>query len=129
MDAPDLERLRVIILKRRAELLDLGDAELEPNREDPVAKTDEDAQPLNEMNQVLASRHNKLRAEELAGIEDALRRMAQDPDDFGYCADCQEPIAPRRLELMPWALRCVACQQKLGGPHKSSRRRHLADYH
>lgn len=128
MDAPELELLRAKLLARRAELLALGDAELEPNREDPVAKTDEDAQPLNEMNQVLASRHNRQRVEELTAIERSLAQMASDPDDFGYCIGCEEPIPLRRLELMPGTQRCVACQAKLAGPHPTSRRRHLNDY-
>jgi DnaK suppressor protein len=129
VEAQDIARLRAYLLARQAELLAQGDAVIEPNREDPVAKPDEDAQPLNEMHQVLASRHNRLRAEELSGIADALRRMAERPDEFGVCIDCEEDIPTRRLELMPWVTRCVTCQQKLAGAHRSGRRRHAGDYH
>ena len=30
---------------------------------------------------------------------------------YGVCVDCEEPIASRRLELVPEADRCVVCQQ------------------
>lgn len=46
----------------------------------------------------------------LVGIDDALRRLHSEPENFGICAGCGETIAPERLELMPWALHCVECQ-------------------
>lgn len=128
MDEHELAKLRDILLARRVELLTQGDVEIEPNREDPTAKADEDAQPLNEMEQVIASRRNKQRADELLRVQDALQRMDRDPDEFGICLRCEEPILLRRLEVMPWARHCVACQQALSNPHQSTRRRHLADY-
>ena len=32
---------------------------------------------------------------------------------YGICRECEEPIAKARLKVMPFATRCVACQQKL----------------
>jgi DnaK suppressor protein len=119
-------RRRLIELQR--ELVERGDVELKPNREDPVAKADEDTQPLNEMEQVIASRRNKERAQQLQLIAQALTRLDAAPDEFGYCMDCEEPIALRRLELMPWVRRCTSCEQKRSGPHSSTRRRHLSDF-
>lgn len=40
----------------------------------------------------------------------ALERV--DRGDYGLCVDCDEPIAARRLEALPWASRCVHCQEK-----------------
>ncbi|PKM31835.1 MAG: molecular chaperone DnaK [Gammaproteobacteria bacterium HGW-Gammaproteobacteria-11] len=40
-------------------------------------------------------------------LELTLRRL--DEDDFGYCVDCGEPIAPGRLRIEPAATRCVQC--------------------
>ncbi len=31
--------------------------------------------------------------------------------DYGICADCEQPIAPKRLESYPNAARCVLCQE------------------
>jgi DnaK suppressor protein len=30
--------------------------------------------------------------------------------EYGVCADCEEPISTRRLEVLPWAQLCVSCQ-------------------
>jgi DnaK suppressor protein len=30
---------------------------------------------------------------------------------FGICAACEEPIHPKRLAVIPWASRCVVCQE------------------
>lgn len=53
--------------------------------------------------------------EELGQVSRALRRLETDPD-FGACNDCGEPIAIARLQLEPWALRCVACESAHEGP-------------
>lgn len=47
---------------------------------------------------------------ELAQIEAALQRL--DTGRFGLCADCAEPIAAQRLNVQPWASRCMACQTR-----------------
>jgi DnaK suppressor protein len=31
---------------------------------------------------------------------------------FGICLGCQEPIAHKRLEAVPWAAYCLSCQAK-----------------
>ena len=30
---------------------------------------------------------------------------------YGICEDCEESIAPARLKAIPWARRCVSCQE------------------
>jgi DnaK suppressor protein len=40
----------------------------------------------------------------------ALRRM--DAGVFGLCLDCEEEINPKRLAAVPWAARCIACQER-----------------
>jgi DnaK suppressor protein len=42
-------------------------------------------------------------------IEEALRRLSQ--GSYGTCVDCGGPIEPKRLEAVPWALRCVEDQE------------------
>ena len=41
------------------------------------------------------------------GLSAALARI--DSGDFGYCDDCGEDIAVKRLELDPTAQRCISC--------------------
>jgi RNA polymerase-binding transcription factor len=33
-----------------------------------------------------------------------------DAGRYGKCQDCEEPIAPARLKVMPFTTRCVTCQ-------------------
>jgi DnaK suppressor protein len=112
----------------RDELLRSGPAKIEPNRTDPASTgvADEDAQALSEMMQVLASQRNKGQKDLLARIERALRKLATDPDDYGLCEQCEEPIAPKRLALMPYALLCTACQAARE-PRRPHTRRRLND--
>jgi len=45
--------------------------------------------------------------EQLAEVDRALEKL--DDDSYGSCDTCSEPIPPGRLEVHPWATRCVAC--------------------
>ncbi len=131
MNPEELESLRLLLIERRQALVKEGDLKAEPNRTDVQTLPDEDEQPLNEMNQVIASRRNRVRAEEIAGIDGALQRIQHDPDEFGICQDCEEPIAIGRLRLMPWALFCVKCQGRRGSQQRAARagrRRHAGDF-
>ncbi len=46
----------------------------------------------------------------LQAIEEALSRMEQ--GTFGICRDCGEPIAPERLNAIPWTRVCIECKEK-----------------
>jgi DnaK suppressor protein len=120
---------REALLALRAQVLATGPARIEPNRQDPSTSgvADEDAQALSEMLQVLASQRNRGQAEQLGRVEAALRQLAESPDDFGLCQECEEPIAAKRLALMPWAVLCPACQARRE-PRLGAGRRKLTDY-
>ncbi len=45
----------------------------------------------------------------LIRLENALKRI--DTDDYGICAECDEPIPFKRLLLMPEVIRCVHCSE------------------
>ena len=128
MDDNERKELRNHLLERRRELIEAGDLKAGPNRRMSLEQPDEDEQPLNEMNQVILSRRNRVRTEELAGIEAALRRMQDEPEEYGRCLDCDEFIPVGRLRLMPWAQRCVACETKHSGGPSDGRRRHALDF-
>ena len=92
-----------------------------------MGTVDEDAQALGEMLQVLSSQRNKGQKELMARIDQALRRIDDDPDDFGLCQDCEEAIPLKRLELMPYATLCAACQTKRD-PQRGAARKKITDY-
>ena len=127
MNAADRERLRQQLEQLKHELVSAGDEAIEPNRADGSTRTDEDAQPLNEMNQVIASRRNRMRAGSLQQIEAALVRLHHEPEEFGLCLECEEEIPIKRLELMPYAEYCVPCQGKRDEV-RGGRRSNLRDY-
>ncbi len=43
-------------------------------------------------------------------VESAIAKI--DEGLYGLCEQCEEPIARKRLDIMPWARQCVACQSK-----------------
>ena len=55
-----------------------------------------------------ATNLNRHRAR-LRAIEEALLRI--DEGTYGTCEDCGEEISVRRLNAVPFALRCVECQE------------------
>ena len=124
MTPKQLAAHREALLRLRAGVVSQGPARIEPNRTDEATTgvADEDAQALSEMNQVLASQRNRGQADLVARIDAALRKLATAPEDVGLCEDCEEPIAPKRLQLMPYAALCPACQSRreprLGGSRK-----------
>jgi DnaK suppressor protein len=44
----------------------------------------------------------------LRQVKAALRRIHD--GSFGTCIECEETISPKRLAAVPWALRCIQCQ-------------------
>ena len=51
------------------------------------------------------------RARQLEEVNRALEDI--DAGRYGVCRDCGEAIAPARLKVMPFAIRCVGCQANL----------------
>jgi DnaK suppressor protein len=51
----------------------------------------------------------QMKSETLNKINDALVRLEQ--GDYGYCFDCGEEIAEKRLRALPFAVRCKDCEE------------------
>jgi DnaK suppressor protein len=129
METAARQRHRQRLLDLRAEILSEGDIEAEAARDDPSAVgNDEDTQPLAEMSQSIASSRNRNRTDVLARVTAALKRLDEDPESFGLCTECEEPIAAKRLDVMPYVELCVECQQAHDGPVNKGGRRHLRDF-
>ena len=45
----------------------------------------------------------------LRDVKGALRRIHD--GCFGTCVECESAISPRRLAAVPWASRCIQCQE------------------
>jgi len=57
----------------------------------------------------LAMRNVDRESNLLRQVKAALRRIGD--GSFGTCVECESAISPRRLAALPWALRCIQCQE------------------
>ena len=48
-------------------------------------------------------------AKQLKMIDDVLARIGD--DEFGMCERCGDMISKTRLDAVPWATRCISCQE------------------
>lgn len=62
-----------------------------------------------ENDQVLDALDGQIRVE-MKQIENTLARM--DEGTYGECETCGKPIAPKRLEALPHAARCITCEEQ-----------------
>ena len=96
----------------RAELASLADASgATTDDRKPVELDQQSVGRLSRMDalqgQAMAAALEARRAGRSKAIVAALARM--DEGEFGFCEDCGEPIALKRLELDPTVMRCVSC--------------------
>ena len=113
-DHIDVSLFRQLLLQRRDEL-------------QAVAETGHEASATVELDQSKVGRLSRMdalqaqamsqeterrRELELAQITAALRRI--DSGDYGYCTECDEPIAEARLRFNPSASLCIHCAERKG---------------
>ncbi|CAN0511485.1 unnamed protein product, partial [Laminaria digitata] len=106
-----IEKFRALLEARKAELETSID-----NASDSAAPVELDQQVQGRLSrmdaiqgQAMAQATIERRRIEIAQIDAAFRRMEK--DDFGYCVECGEEIAGKRLELNPAIARCVECAE------------------
>jgi len=59
--------------------------------------------------QAMSIETGRRRRQRLLQIEAALKRLAE--DEYGYCEECGEDIAPARLEVDPTVVLCISCAE------------------
>lgn len=109
LSSSQLKSLKKLLLERQAELKARdkdgaswrGPVELDQQSVGRLSRMD--AMQQQEMAQAEARR----RTSDLARIEIALNRVAE--GEYGWCAECGEAIAYRRLEIDPAAALCIGC--------------------
>ena len=80
------------------------------------------------MSQTIASSRNRERTVVLRLVTAALRRLEEEPESFGLCVECEEPILDKRLELRPYVELCVECQRTRDAPRARLPARASTDY-
>jgi DnaK suppressor protein len=110
----DLGAIEARLRARREELLRLTAAH--EDESDPVEVDQSSVGRLTRMDalqsQAMAAEVERRREVELARIASALERLEQ--GDYGYCVNCGEPVAQRRLELDPATPLCLSCAERSG---------------
>lgn len=109
LSSSQLKSLNQLLLERQAELKARdkngaswrGPVELDQQSVGRLSRMD--AMQQQEMAQAEARR----RTSDLARIEIALNRV--DEGEYGWCAECGEAIAYKRLEIDPAAHLCIGC--------------------
>ena len=108
-DDIDVPAMQARLEERRAELARLTEAASGARR--PVELDQTRVGRLSRMdalqNQAMSIETERRRQVELRRIEAALDRITD--GEFGYCVNCGEPIAAKRLELDPTTPNCIAC--------------------
>lgn len=56
-------------------------------------------------------RLNNLEYQKLRLLNAALDRLRE--GEYGICTRCDQPISPRRLQVLPWAKYCVPCEEDI----------------
>jgi DnaK suppressor protein len=110
MDAPDLASIRASLLAERDRLrTEIGEAIVAPGQMTYGSQAAAASQVFAQQRD-LALRDRA--DQQLALVDEALARL--DAGTFGLCVRCGQPIAPGRLEALPWAARCIDCQRLAG---------------
>ena len=71
----------------------------------------EEDQAQRSLSEAISLRLNGFEYLQLRQIQQALDRL--DLGEFGTCLSCEQPIAPKRLQALPWAKYCVKCQERV----------------
>ena len=108
----DVETYREALLQKRGELVGGQNGKpLQWTMENNSGRQGDMADQASGTNEVHV--HLKLKetdAKILQAIEEALLRI--DKGTYGVCRDCGEPIAPARLNAIPWTRVCITCKEK-----------------
>ncbi len=103
-----LKKMKETLLAKREELHALirkMSAEGTPEREVRDSADEAHSSSMSKLQSSL----EKSEIAEIKLIEDALARIER--GEYGICIDCSEPISTKRLEIFPYAARCISCQE------------------
>src|SRR5437868_9580304 len=112
MTAADLNKYRQVLEAKRDELLAATPVRT-PATEPGSKSGDWIDQSSQESDVHVRLALKQTDAKVLRAIEEAIHRI--DQGIYGICMECEEPIAPARLEAVPWTRVCIECKAKQQG--------------
>ena len=108
----DMDKARAALHARREELTALSD--LASAARGTVTLDQQSVGRLSRMDamqqQAMAQATERQRSAELVRIEQALKRIGE--DEYGYCEECGDEIADKRLAIDPAANLCIRCARR-----------------
>ena len=110
-NAMDVQSYKDALRRKRGEILGSGGIKpLQASMENNTRQGDmaDQASGNNEVH--IALKLKQTDAKILQAIEEALWRIEK--GTYGMCRDCGEPIAPARLNAIPWTRVCITCKEK-----------------
>ena len=109
----ELESIRKKLLEDRDRIIRNAMAtKANINNPNPDNLNDDVDHATEESHQTLSLRLRDREAMLLSKIEETLKRLDADPDDFGYCKKCGSEIGLKRLMARPVAKLCIRCKQE-----------------
>lgn len=103
----NLDVYKAALLKRAAECRN----DLEDVRKDVAIENTAEVmeQGIRAADREVAMERMETAYRQLRQVESALSRMER--DEYGICLKCEDDIGQKRLDALPWAVLCVACQE------------------
>ena len=111
MRASELEKYKNVLLTKKQEIVDAPERSTAGDEIHRIPDWVDHSSRENDLhvNLSLKQTYTKL----LRAIDEALTRVGQ--GSYGVCIDCEEPIAPVRLDAVPWTRVCIDCKEKQNG--------------
>jgi DnaK suppressor protein len=110
MTAPDVSAIRAALEAERDRLRSgLEEAIVAPGPMTYGSQAAAATQVFEQQRDLALRDHN---SQHLEQVEAAIDRLSD--GTFGTCVRCGRPIAPERLEALPWAAYCIECQRIVG---------------
>ncbi|QDV24109.1 TraR/DksA family transcriptional regulator [Aureliella helgolandensis] len=106
-----IAKLRAVLFQRRELIRSALRGDLHALRQLKNASGELADVALDSSDEEVSSQRAELESHELDAIDNALSRM--NSGKFGNCEGCDKKIPLARLEILPFATLCIACQVKL----------------
>jgi DnaK suppressor protein len=111
MDKKKVEYYKKRLLTKQEELLRLVSKSEQDGREaDEEATQDIADKAANSYTKEFLFHQSDENRRLLQLIHEAMERMKE--GTYGQCVECLEEVQQKRLEAVPWARHCIACQEK-----------------
>lgn len=106
----DLDEMKKLLQEKRRELVDgVMRARQRGNEESEAGAPDIADRASSAFQRDFSFYVSENEAKMLRLIDEALARI--DNKRFGMCVNCGDPIELPRLQALPWARHCIACQE------------------